>query len=525
MGRVFIPGFRKIETSSSEEGGTTNYNDLTNKPFINNAPLVGNLKTVDLKLTDATLTEEGVPAEAKTVGTKLEEQSTSLTALSGQLGNHTVKSDVPENAVFTDTVYDDTEVKESITELNSNLDELEYSDVAGGKNLWSIGDIKVNGGDTNKVLISSIFKSNTQYTIKLKTKSFTSSDMGYFEFIYTDGTKTNIYWDTSIGGTSAATSEYGKTINTIQWKGWNYGEYAEFIEIQLEEGTQATEYEPYIPSVKMLADEVSAQNESLSDLKMLGWSVPKECPIQNYVDSDGVFHQRVGRICLYDCDYNIAGEASNSFYASLEVNNLRFNGELYCNKYKTVSYSDFIGNDKVICVRQYIFIIRDTSCSDITSFKNANKGVYLYYELATEKTISVDGNEAVTQIKNDLDRIEEISTTEQIVGTFLGKNLYRNTVVLNFSTPFTVASGNNDTCINSSTGMESQASSCEGNIHWNSIDTLVNAESFAETSSYEYTNPFILTKDKTGYWYCHNVYGTTISATKIVLTLCYTKYN
>lgn len=66
--RIVIPGFRKIETSGGGEGGTSNYNDLTNKPSINNVPLVGKLNTVNLKLTDATLTEEGVPAEAKTVG-------------------------------------------------------------------------------------------------------------------------------------------------------------------------------------------------------------------------------------------------------------------------------------------------------------------------------------------------------------------------------------------------------------------------------------------------------------------------
>lgn len=118
--RVVIPGFRKIETSGGGEG-TGNYNDLQNKPSINNVPLVGNLKTVDLKLTDSTLTEEGIPAEAKTVGTKLEEQSTSLTALSEQLGSHTVKSDVPENAVFTDTVYDDAEVKENISHQSSEM--------------------------------------------------------------------------------------------------------------------------------------------------------------------------------------------------------------------------------------------------------------------------------------------------------------------------------------------------------------------------------------------------------------------
>ena len=120
MGRVVIPGFRKIETSGGGEV-TGNYNDLQNKPSINNVPLVGNLKTVDLKLTDPTLTEEGVPAEAKEVGVRLEAHSTSLTELSEQLGSHTVKSDVPENAVFTDTVYDDTEIKESLSKQSSEM--------------------------------------------------------------------------------------------------------------------------------------------------------------------------------------------------------------------------------------------------------------------------------------------------------------------------------------------------------------------------------------------------------------------
>ena len=78
MGRVVIPGFRKIETSGGGEGGTTNYNDLTNKPLINNVPIVGNLKTEDLHLTDETLTEEGVPAEAKTVGEKLDNINSNL---------------------------------------------------------------------------------------------------------------------------------------------------------------------------------------------------------------------------------------------------------------------------------------------------------------------------------------------------------------------------------------------------------------------------------------------------------------
>ena len=84
--RIVIPGFRKIETSGGGgEGGTSNYNELTNKPSINNVPLVGNLNTVNLKLTDATLTEEGVPAEAKTVGDKLDNINSNLEKTSTNL--------------------------------------------------------------------------------------------------------------------------------------------------------------------------------------------------------------------------------------------------------------------------------------------------------------------------------------------------------------------------------------------------------------------------------------------------------
>ena len=70
--RVVIPGFRKIETSGGGgETGTSNYNDLTNKPSINNVPLSGNLNTTDLHLTTQTLEDEGIPADSKIVGDKI----------------------------------------------------------------------------------------------------------------------------------------------------------------------------------------------------------------------------------------------------------------------------------------------------------------------------------------------------------------------------------------------------------------------------------------------------------------------
>ena len=146
MARVVIPGFRKIEVSGGGEGGTTNYNDLTNKPSINNVPLVGNLSTVHLKLTDKTLTEEGVPAEAKTVGAKLEEQSSNLTSEISRAKEteETLKSRIdniaslPEGSTTGDAELQDIRVKadgttstsagnavrEQFSELKGDLDEL-----------------------------------------------------------------------------------------------------------------------------------------------------------------------------------------------------------------------------------------------------------------------------------------------------------------------------------------------------------------------------------------------------------------
>ena len=256
MARVVIPGFRKIETSSGGEGGTSNYNDLTNKPSINNVPLVGNLNTVNLKLTDATLTEEGVPAEAKTVGDKLEEHSTSLTALKEQLGNHTVKSDVPENAVFTDTVYDDTEVRKRISDNG-------YGEVAGGKNLVKSYQSSETADKYYVALQADVkLKPSTTYTIS---------------FI---GTKNNLIYgnedifnnpalDISCTGerqsitmtTLSTLSDLDSQFKIIFKNSQGNTIIPNFTDVQIEEGSVATEYEPYFPSNKMLEEEKADKSE------------------------------------------------------------------------------------------------------------------------------------------------------------------------------------------------------------------------------------------------------------------------
>ena len=172
----------------------------------------------------------------------------------------------------------------------------------------------------------------------------------------------------------------------------------------LTEGNEVVPYEPYIPSVKMLAEENAQQNTEAMDLKMLGWTVPRECPVQNYVDGDGVFHQRVGRVDLgslkFDYDANV-------FFTRISQKNI------YCYLYKFVDDTRVIDNttagnylENMTFTYRHGTIDRiyfkNTSYTDATTFKNAMQGVYLYYELATEQTISVDGNEAVTKVNDSL---------------------------------------------------------------------------------------------------------------------------
>lgn len=53
-----------------------------------------------------------------------DEDKTNLDNLVSQIGNHYLKKDVPENAVFTDTIYDDTEIKESISQQSTEINEI-----------------------------------------------------------------------------------------------------------------------------------------------------------------------------------------------------------------------------------------------------------------------------------------------------------------------------------------------------------------------------------------------------------------
>ena len=201
------------------------------------------------------------------------------------VNNHTVETDVPTDAVFTDTIYDDTEVKGSIEGLSSNLDALEYSDIAGGKNLlkWNTnktityngvtfdatknGKLKLSGTSSNPLLVTGFMECT--FTLPQGTYTISSSAGGNTFNLYAIDGSTELL--KTLNGTFTLSKEteiyLGKW--TASGTDMNYD-----IDLQIEEGSTATPYEPYIPSVKMLADKVNAQQSiEAMDLKMLGWNV------------------------------------------------------------------------------------------------------------------------------------------------------------------------------------------------------------------------------------------------------------
>ena len=85
------------------------YNDLTDTPTIPSIEGLVSEETLNTTL------EDYVKSDDLPSGYDDTAISNRVTTIETNLGNHTVKSDVPENAKFTDTVYDDTVLKTELT--------------------------------------------------------------------------------------------------------------------------------------------------------------------------------------------------------------------------------------------------------------------------------------------------------------------------------------------------------------------------------------------------------------------------
>lgn len=168
------------------------------------------------------------------------------------------------------------------------------------------------------------------------------------------------------------------------------------------------------------AEGIAGLNNNLSqleiDLKMLGYTVPKEMPVQNYVDADGVFHQRVGRVDLGELEWNYTYDGYGRIFFKTSSDNINLNTPIdstaifsafssifKTTNWNTINWSD--GTKNLMAAYSGMVGFYYTQLNDSTdtmAFKQAMQGVYLYYKLAEEITTSVDGNEAVTKVNDSL---------------------------------------------------------------------------------------------------------------------------
>lgn len=359
------------------------------------------------------------------------------------VNTHTVASDVPEDAIFTDTVYDDTKVKEIITDLSSNLSRLKVGDLSGNFNLLNFNkchfdnskisislednEITVNGDYYSTLFFDELLDIG-RYSISFEVKSKT--DYSAIRVLYDDNSYSDAFTKTfSIDSQKKLKglllySSSSTTVGTSVYKN-----------VQIEKGTTATSYEPYIPSVKMLAEENSQQSTEMMDIKMLGWSVPRECPIQNEVNGNQ-FIQKVGRVDLGSLDWTSVDTNTSLYTTSIKDIKILSNN-IFLLGYSVTSYDIETSkmtnkNIKMSGLNKQDFYIKDDSYTDVSTFKQAMQGQYLYYELVTYNTVTIDGNEigeTVGDVRKEttvnlLNSILETTTSNGITCTNNGDGTY-----------------------------------------------------------------------------------------------------
>lgn len=158
-------------------------------------------------------------------------------------------------------------------------------------------------------------------------------------------------------------------------------------------------------------ESISSQSTEITEIKMLGWSVPKECPVQNEVNGNK-FVQKVGRVDLGSLDWRYDGAnygrfISDNLKGAKTPSSNDVIANIFLQGYQVVTTNNLLSvatNYLVAYSSGNVISIRNTSYTNPTEFKNAMQGQYLYYELATPITTTIDGNEigeTVSDVKKE----------------------------------------------------------------------------------------------------------------------------
>ena len=327
-------------------------------------------------------------------------------------------ADFNENADVVDELlkqHEDAITKErnTVAEISNSLRQNGYGEIAGGKNLFNYNKVEQILGYWSN--LTTEHENDKVYSVRLNLQAGTytvSSAFSYGAILYVvkldeAEMKTLSYVSYENGKAVATFTIDEDLVIAFQVNGTaTYDDSkinALIKDIQLEEGSTATEHESYYPSNKMLEKENVALATEMLNVKMLGWSVPKECPVQNEVSGDQ-FIQKVGRIILNGTEnwnYHSGSIGINgSFYFNFNGGQKSLpDGEGgYFTRFKTGSIAAanmnaFVGVDTIQ--------LRVDDCTDTTFLEGTSKikqwlsqnNTAVYYELATPITKTIDGNE------------------------------------------------------------------------------------------------------------------------------------
>lgn len=147
-------------------------------------------------------------------------------------------------------------------------------------------------------------------------------------------------------------------------------------------------------------ESISAQSKEMMDIKMLGWSVPKDCSVQNEANGNQ-FVKKVGRVDLGSLYWRYDGTnygrfISDNLKGAKTPSSNDVNANIFLQGYQVVTTNNLLSvatNYLVAYSSGNVISIRNTSYTNPTEFKKAIQGQYLYYELATPITTTIDGNE------------------------------------------------------------------------------------------------------------------------------------
>lgn len=439
---------------STGGGGTSDYNDLTNKPQINSVELSDNKSLDDLGIQSSEIskTATGSIASFSDGGDDIPVESFECEIVAQQeSGTPTPANPLPI------TGFDSAD----IPVMGKNLfDESQIINASG----WSESDGVYTGVVAQLYLYAnngfpkqSKYKENTQYTLSVYVNA--TDAVSRFRIYYTDGTYSDLALaNNMVGTTQTHLTTPNKTIDKITFT-YNSGGNLSISKIQLEENTTATTYVPYTGTLYTIDFGQTIYGGRL--IYSNGqWAIEAT---HGYAEFDG----------SEDEDWIMSGGTNGTFIIAVsnaKLVNTTVPGDIIANIMTAISYNTgyYATNIFGIAMGYQSSQLRvnvDTSVvtKDLTTFRTwlSNNPLQAVYELATPviipltslahiKTLpgvnnifSNTGDSTVKYFTNNADKIAELvkaeiastntdyhkySTEEKIVGEWIdGKTIYERT--------------------------------------------------------------------------------------------------